>query len=145
MMPYSVNGCSNYLLRREFGKPFCAINILAKKWCPKHFGPKGLAFFVWPDGGKKTSLSCWVFREKGWLRECFSEDKLLGTATLREQYPALYRIVRGKTDTLAQVLSSSPTDVSLQKDLVGPHLTSWQHMLSHLDSVNLTSGRDVFH
>jgi hypothetical protein len=34
------------------------------------------------------------------------EDIWLGNASIQEQYPALYRIVRDKNDTLAQVLSS---------------------------------------
>ena len=64
--------------------------------------------------------------------------------TLQEQYPALYRIVRDKNDTLAHVLSSSPPNVSFRRDLIGLRLASWQHLISHLDSVNLTQGRDVF-
>ena len=68
----------------------------------------------------------------------------LENTTLQEQYPALYRIVRDKNDTLAHVLSSSPPNVSFRRDLIGLRLASWQHLLSRLDSVNLTQGRDVF-
>jgi len=74
----------------------------------------------------------------------FWEDRWLGNTTLQEQYPALYRIVRDKNDTLAHVLSSSPPNVSFRRDLIGLRLASWQHLLSRLDSVNLTQGRDVF-
>jgi hypothetical protein len=39
---------------------------------------------------------------------CFWEDKWLGNITLQEQYPALYRIVYHKGDTIASVMESSP-------------------------------------
>jgi hypothetical protein len=38
----------------------------------------------------------------------FWEDKWLGNSTLREQYPALYSVVRHKGDTIAHLLGSSP-------------------------------------
>ena len=44
----------------------------------------------------------------------FWEDIWLGQSTLREQYPALYTIVRNKNDTIAKVLGTSPPDVLLK-------------------------------
>jgi hypothetical protein len=75
----------------------------------------------------------------------FWEDKWLGNAALREQYPALYRIVRDKNDTLAHVLSSSLSNVTFRRDLIVPCLVSWQHLISRLDLISLTQGRDVFY
>jgi hypothetical protein len=46
----------------------------------------------------------------------FSEDKWLGNATLREQYPALYSIVRHKGDTLTKVMEFSPPFVTFRRD-----------------------------
>jgi hypothetical protein len=40
----------------------------------------------------------------------FWEDKWLGNAPLREQYPALCSIVRYKSDTIAKVMAPSPSD-----------------------------------
>jgi hypothetical protein len=49
----------------------------------------------------------------------FWEDKWLGTATLREQYPALYSIVRHKGDTIAKVLENFSPSVTFRRDLSG--------------------------
>lgn len=45
---------------------------------------------------------------------------------------------------LLQVLSSSPSDISFRRDLVDPRHMSCYLLLSRLDSINLTQGRDVF-
>ena len=74
----------------------------------------------------------------------FWEDIWLGNSSLREQYPALYTIARDKNNTIAHVLSSSPPNISLRQDLIDPRLMSWHNLLSRLDSINLTQGRDVF-
>lgn len=66
----------------------------------------------------------------------FWEDKSLEKA--------LYCIVHDKSDTLAHVLNSFPPNVSFRRDLIGPCLVSWQHLLSRLDLINLTQGQDVF-
>jgi hypothetical protein len=55
----------------------------------------------------------------------FWEDKWLGNATLREQYHALYSIVRYKSDTIVKVMATSPPDVSFRRDLVGQRLVAW--------------------
>ena len=74
----------------------------------------------------------------------FWEDIWLGNASLREQYPALFNIARDKNNTIAQVLSSSPPNISFMRDLVGTRLMPWHNLLSRLDLINLTQGRDVF-
>jgi hypothetical protein len=75
----------------------------------------------------------------------FWEDKWLGTTTLRELYPALYDIVRHKGDTIAQVLESTPPNVSIRRSLYGPRLVSWESLLQCLATVQLTDGKDEFH
>ena len=62
----------------------------------------------------------------------FWEDKWLGNTALREQYPALYNIVRHKGDTLAKVMETSPPSMTFRRDLIGPRLASWNELL-HLD------------
>jgi hypothetical protein len=54
----------------------------------------------------------------------FWEDKWLGAATLRKQYPALYSIIRHKGDTIAKVITTSPPVVSFRRDLIGPRLAA---------------------
>ena len=74
----------------------------------------------------------------------FWEDKWLGQSTLSEQFPALYSIVRNKSDTIAKVLGSSPPDVSFRRSLFGSRQTSWDALLLRLDSVQLSEGPDKF-
>jgi hypothetical protein len=45
----------------------------------------------------------------------FWEDKWLGNVTLREQYLALYNIVRHKCDTLSKVLETFPPNVAFRR------------------------------
>ena len=62
----------------------------------------------------------------------------------REQYPALYNIVRHKGDTLAKVLESNPPNVSFRRSIFGPRQASLNDLLQRLASVQLTQGADVF-
>ena len=72
----------------------------------------------------------------------FLEDTWLGNTTLREQFPALYSIVRHKNDTLAKVMETFPPNMTFRRDLVGPRLASWNELLQRLALVNLTQGTD---
>ena len=72
----------------------------------------------------------------------FWEDRWLGQTSLREQYPALYDVVRYKGDTLAKVLGTSPPNVSFRRTLLGPREASWNALLLRLDSVQLLDGPD---
>jgi hypothetical protein len=72
----------------------------------------------------------------------FWEDKWLGNATLQEQYPTMYAIVRHKGDTISRVLESSPLNVMFRRNLYGP---SWEALLQRLANIQLTNGKDEFH
>jgi hypothetical protein len=74
----------------------------------------------------------------------FWEDKWLDNATLREQYPALYSIVRHKGDTLAKVMESSPSSVTFRRDLSGQRLADWNALLLRLANIQLQDGHDEF-
>src|SRR5207237_3731232 len=74
----------------------------------------------------------------------FWEDKWLGNTTLREQYLALYNIVRHKSDTIATVMESAPPNVTFRRNLVGPWLAAWNALLGRLALVQLTQVTDVF-
>jgi hypothetical protein len=75
----------------------------------------------------------------------FWEDKWLSATTLREQYPALYAIVRHKGDTISHVLEFNPPNVTFRRNLYGPRLVSWEVLLQRLAHVQLTEGKDEFH
>jgi hypothetical protein len=74
----------------------------------------------------------------------FWEDRWLGTTTLREQYPALYNIVRYKEDTLQKVMKTSPPSMTFRRDLIDPRLISWNELLQKLASIQLSEGTDEF-
>ena len=67
----------------------------------------------------------------------FWEDKWLGNAPLKDQYPALYNIVRHKSDTLAEVMQSSPPVMTFRRDLIGPRLEAWNALLGRLAMIEL--------
>jgi hypothetical protein len=74
----------------------------------------------------------------------FWEDKWLGNATLREQYPAFYNIICHEGDTIAKVMESSPPNVSFRRDLSGQRLVSWNALQQRLANIQLQSGHDEF-
>jgi hypothetical protein len=69
---------------------------------------------------------------------------ILQNSPLNEQYPALYNIVRRKSDTIALVMAISPPDVTFRSDLIGLRLVAWNALLQCLDSIQLSAGPDEF-
>jgi hypothetical protein len=67
-----------------------------------------LALLGWCYGGKQFFFPHTYFSIKHGFQIRFREDKWLDNATLREQYPAFYNIVRHKSNTLAKVVKNSP-------------------------------------
>jgi hypothetical protein len=80
---------------------------------------------------KKLLFPYGLFSIKDGSEIRFREDKWLGDAKLHEQYPALYNIVRHKSDTLTKVMETSPPNVMFK-------------LLQHLVLVQLTLGADEF-
>jgi hypothetical protein len=76
--------------------------------------------------------------------ETYQEDRWLGATSLREQYPVLYNIVQYKGDTIAEVLETSPPNVSFRRDLLGQRLVSWNTLLLCLANTYLQPGHDEF-
>jgi hypothetical protein len=67
-------------------------------------------------------------------------DKHLGCYN---RFPTLFNIVRRKQDSVAQVLSSSPLNISFRRNLVGVNLRYWHKIVASLHDVNLLEERDV--
>jgi hypothetical protein len=74
----------------------------------------------------------------------FWADKWLGNTTLREQYPALYNIVRHNGETIATVMETSPPNMTFRRDLAGPRLVAWNELLQRLSMIQLTQGPNEF-
>jgi hypothetical protein len=83
-----------------------------------------------------------IIRDGSQIR--FWEDKWLGNATLREQYPCLYNIVIHKQDTVAEVLSTSPPNFSWSRDLIGQNLAAWNELIPRIANIVLCHERDEF-
>ena len=69
----------------------------------------------------------------------------MGNTTLKDQYPAMYNIVRHKSDTLAMVMQSSPPNMTFMRDLVRPRLEAWNTLLGCLAMIHQSRGSDIFH
>jgi hypothetical protein len=120
----------------------------------KYIGSKALSQVIWKPGDshfwaglmetKKFFFPYGSFSIKDGSEIRFWEDIWLGNTTLREQYPALYNIVRHKSDTIAKVLEDFPPNVDFRRSLIGLRQTSWQELLQRLELVQLTQGPDEF-
>ena len=120
----------------------------------KYVGDRAVSQVLWKPGDshfwaglmatKKFFFKHGFFSIRDGSEIRFWEDKWLGQSTLSEQYPALYSIVRNKSDTIAKVLGSSPPDVSFRRSLFGSRQTSWDALILRLDSVQLSEGPDKF-
>jgi len=74
----------------------------------------------------------------------FWEDKWLGNHTLREQYPALFNIVRKKHATVASLFDRVHLNVSFRRTLTGHTLTLWHDLVARISHVHLNDNVDVF-
>jgi hypothetical protein len=92
----------------------------------KYISQKALSQVLWKPGDshfwaglmaiKKFFFGLGSFSIKDGSEVRFWEDKWLGNASLREQYPALYSIVRHKGDTITKVIENSPPSVAFRRD-----------------------------
>ena len=76
-------------------------------------------------GVKDIFLSLGKFKLGNGTQIRFWEDKWLGSQALKIQYLNLFNIVRKKQATVADVLNSTPLNVSFRRALVGNKLLEW--------------------
>jgi hypothetical protein len=74
----------------------------------------------------------------------FWEELWLGKEPLMVRYPSLYRIVRKKNLSVAQVLSTTPLNVSFRRALVGDNWAKWLELVGDVLWVNLNDRKDSF-
>ena len=112
----SEDGVWQTLLRRKYVGDQVVSQVL---WKPgdSHFWAVLMATkkFFFPHGS-------FSIRDGSEIR--FWEDIWLGQSTLKEQHPALYSIVRNKSDTVAKVLDTFPPNVSFRRSLLGTRQAS---------------------
>ena len=120
----------------------------------KYFGSKTLSQVVWKPGDshfwaglmatKKFFFRFGKFAIRDGSEIRFWEDKWLGNAPLKDQYPSLYNVVRRKSDTLVEVMRSSPPVMTFRRDLIGHRLEAWNALLGRLAMIQLSTGTDEF-
>jgi hypothetical protein len=120
----------------------------------KYIGSKALSQVFWKPGdshflaglmaSKKFFFPHGTFSINDGSQIRFWEDTWLDNVPLRDQYPALYSIVRYKSDTIAKVMATSPPAVSFRRDLLGNRLNAWNTLQQRLESIQLSPGPDEF-
>jgi hypothetical protein len=88
--------------------------------------------------------------ERGWFQvqdgsqTRLWEDHWLGKEPLSVKYPALYNLVRKKNMSVAQVLGTTPLNVSFRRALIGVNWDNWLCLVRSVLEVNLNNLRDSF-
>ena len=128
--PSLASGFSNFCLNREFGRHSLGGNLWAHRRYPKWTGNRVTPHF-WAGlmATKKFFFPLRSFSIKDGSEIRFWEDKWMGNTTLREQFPALYNIARHKSDMLASMMATSPSNVSFRRSLFGPRQACWLVLL----------------
>jgi hypothetical protein len=122
--------------------------------CNKYLGSKTLSQVQWKSRDShfwarlmkvKNEFLCFgTFLIKNGSQVRFWEDTWLGNSTLREQYLSLYNIARHKHDTIAEVFSTSPLNISWRRDLIGCKLTAWNDLVPRLSNNVLSQESNEF-
>ena len=66
----------------------------------------------------------------------------MGHTSFRERFRRLYNLVRRKHDTVQQVISSVPLNVSFQRNLIGRNLDDWQELVYLTSNVQIIDSPD---
>jgi hypothetical protein len=74
----------------------------------------------------------------------FWKDKWLGNYSFQQQYPSLPNILRKKSDTVAQVLSTIPLNISFGRFLTGNNLVLWNGLILRVMNIQLNDNADAF-
>jgi hypothetical protein len=96
----------------------------------KYISSKALSQVLWKPGdshfwaglmaSKKFFFPHGTFSINDGSQIRFWEDNWLDNVPLQDQHPALYSIVHYKSETIAKVMATSPSDVTFRRDLLGP-------------------------
>ena len=74
----------------------------------------------------------------------FWEDTWMGDTPLAQEYPMLYNVVHRKQVSVANVLSSSPLNITFRRSLTGNRWGKWLELVNRLMHFSLTNTQDVF-
>ena len=93
---------------------------------------------------KSTFISIGTFQLNSGSQIRFWEDRWIGNATLKVQYPSFYHIARRKHATVASVFSTVPLNVTFRRSLHGPNLILWHELVTKIYRVQLNNNKDTF-
>ncbi|WVZ95944.1 hypothetical protein U9M48_041644 [Paspalum notatum var. saurae] len=115
-----------------------------KTWTQLERKPGDSQFWSSLMGVKDEFLNLGSFIVKNGTQVRFWEDIWLEGVALKHQFPSLFNIVRKKQATVAEVLGSSPLNVSFRRSLVGTNIFSWENLVAKILNLHLTEGNDQF-
>ena len=92
---------------------------------------------------KHTFLSYTSYNIKDGSQISFWEDVWRGNRPFSERFPNLYHVVFNKHDTVEQVVSTNPLNLSFRRTLVGVKLTEYINLVAYLRDFNLADERDT--
>jgi hypothetical protein len=93
---------------------------------------------------KRLVLERGRFKIQNGTQTRFWEDLWIGTEPLMTKYPSLYNLVRKKNASVAQVLSTTPLNVSFRRALVGDNWAKWLQLVGSILNVCLGEWTDTF-
>jgi hypothetical protein len=93
---------------------------------------------------KRLVLERSRFKIQNGTQTRFWEDLWIGTEPLMTKYLSLYNIVRKKNATMAQVLSTTPLNISFRRALVGDNWAKWLQLVGSILNVHLGEQTDTF-
>ncbi|WVZ81596.1 hypothetical protein U9M48_028951 [Paspalum notatum var. saurae] len=93
---------------------------------------------------KQVFLSLGSFSIGDGTQVRFWEHTWCGNRPLKFLYPSLFNIVRKKGATVADVMSSTPLNVSFRRGLYRERLNACNELVGRVMSLKLRGGRDVF-
>jgi predicted secreted Zn-dependent protease len=93
---------------------------------------------------KNLCLERGGFNVKNGTQTRFWEYLWIGQETLMKRFSSLYNLVRKKNASVAQVLSTTPLNVSFRRALVGENWTKWLQLVGSILNVQLCEQEDSF-
>jgi hypothetical protein len=94
---------------------------------------------------KELFLSFGTFQLKSGTNIRFWKDIWIGNRSLNEQFPQLYRIVRHKHGSVANVFRWVPLNISFRRSLRGDNVQAWHNLVAKIAYVQLNDGaKDKF-
>jgi hypothetical protein len=93
---------------------------------------------------KKLVLERGRFKIQNGTQTRFREDLWIGREPLMTKYPSLYNIVRKKNASVAQVLSTTPLNISFRRALMGDNWTKWLDLVGSILGVRLGEQTNSF-